>query len=83
MSLDPHFVVVYKIEGMSLLQEDERVETLALLYQSEENVEREIRGIFDDLTPKLKRDRQRLESKSKEIKAAIEIFKKKKVYIFR
>ena len=68
---------------MSLLQEDERVETLVLLYQSEENVEREIRGIFDNFTPKLKRDRQRLESKLLEIKKAIEIFKKKKVYILR
>jgi len=72
-----------KSKGMSLLQEDERVETLVLLYQSEENVEREIRGIFDNLTPKVKRDRQRLESKLLEIKKAIEIFKKKKVYIFR
>mmetsp|Transcript_24061 Transcript_24061/g.36104 ORF Transcript_24061/g.36104 Transcript_24061/m.36104 type:complete len:326 (-) Transcript_24061:7-984(-) len=69
-------------EGMMLLSEQDRLETLGLLRQKEDSAQKELDSLSitgDSL--KLKRKRDKLEAAMREINDAIKIFSKEKVYV--
>jgi len=69
-------------EGMRLLPEAERVETLKILEQNKEKVTAEIGQmpfVIDSLG--LRKRQQALEAKMKDIDEAVKIFSRRKVYV--
>ena len=68
--------------GMTLMQEDERLETVRTLELSLEEVHRQLQKLpFVIETHSIQKRHDALESKLKEIERALEIFKKPKVYV--
>ena len=69
-------------DGMRLLPEQERVETLKILEQNKEKVTAEIGAMpFVVDTHGLKKRKQALENKLKDIEEAVKIFSRRKVYV--
>jgi hypothetical protein len=70
--------------GMTLMPEEERLNTLEVLHKSRQEAMRQLQALpFVLETPSLKRKQAMLEEKLREIDSAVAIFSKQKVFVAR